>query len=196
VEKVPIIQGSTLRFPVRWGTTPIVYKPITGVVLSAPLRFTVVGHGLPDGWRVEVVSVRGSTTLNSSGKGKPTDYHLATVVDADTVELNDVNLDDLSPYEGGGYLKFSTPVNLAGYDARMKFKDRVGGVELFSLSSEVGGGLTIDVDNFVTLVELSALQTKMITLRKVVADLEMVKGTDVDNIVTISFPVQKEITTG
>lgn len=47
-----ITRGKTFTLVIRWGTEPIVYKAITAIQQSAPVRITAVGHGLVDGWPV------------------------------------------------------------------------------------------------------------------------------------------------
>ena len=67
---------------------------------------------------------------------KDRDYHQATVIDADTIEFNDVNASGFKAYGGGAHLQYNTPVELTGYVARLIVKDKVGGVTLFEMTTD------------------------------------------------------------
>jgi len=190
-----IEQGKTFQQVLRWEAPPIIYKPITGATQAAPVRITAPAHGIPPGWRVAVVSVKGMTALNAeSNPPKDKDFKPATVVDVDHVELNGVNASDYKAYVSGGYLQFNTPVPLAGYTARMSIKDKVGGTELLSLDTTNGFIVVSDTDKTIRL-EIDAVTTAGMTWAKGVYDLEMISP---DGIVVAllagSVTVSKEVT--
>lgn len=195
-ENLTIQQGKTFSQLVRWETSPIVYKPIAGVTKAAPASITCAAHGIPDGWNVAVVSVKGMTQINATGvPPKERDYHKATVVNANTIELNDVNSADYSAYASGGYLQFNTPVDLTGFTARMAVRTKVGGAELLSLTTE-NLKLVIDPVAYTIKLILSATETAALTWVKGVYDLEMVSPTGfVTAILSGSITVTKEVTT-
>ena len=115
-----IQQGSTFNYIVRWETSPIVYVPITNITQAAPAVITATGHGAPNGWRVAITGVKGMTQINAAGSPPyDNDYHWATVVDTNTISLNDVNASTYKAYTSGGYLQYNTPQPLTGYTARM-----------------------------------------------------------------------------
>ncbi len=120
-----ILQGRTFSYPLKWEIEPIVYKPITGITQSAPCVVTAVGHGLPDGWRAAIVSVKGMTQINASNPPKDSEYVVTKVLTADTIELNTVNASEYKTYTSGGYVQYNTPQDLAGYVARMSIKDKI-----------------------------------------------------------------------
>ena len=120
-----ILQGRTFSYPLKWEIEPIVYKPITGITQAAPCVVTAVGHGLPDGWRVAIVSVKGMTQINASNPPKDSEYVVAKVLTADTIELNTVNAAEYKPYASGGYVQYNTPQDLTSYVARMSIKDKI-----------------------------------------------------------------------
>ena len=131
------VQGSTFSLVLRWEKEPIVYKPITAITQSAPVRITVPAHGLVEGWRAAVVGGKGMDELRAvPNEIKDRDYHQATVIDADTIEFNDVNASGFKAYGGGAHLQYNTPVELTGYVARLIVKDKVGGVTLFEMTTE------------------------------------------------------------
>jgi hypothetical protein len=191
-----IQQGKTFSRLLRWEVPPIVYKAITAITKTAPVRLTVVGHGIPAGWRATVVSAKGMKEINAVNtppRGK--DYHRATVIDVDTVEFNDVNAANYTAYTSGGYLQYNTPVDLTGMTARMTIKDRVGGTELASFTTE-NGGIDIDTAAYTITLYMAAADTAAFTWRRGVYDLEMVSA---DGTVTLllygDVSVEKEVTT-
>lgn len=202
-----IKQGKTFSLVLRWETEPIIYKPITGVSFSsgAP-RLTVTGHGMPSGYRGAVTRVKGPTQINAKNSPpRDADYVPGTVIDADTIELNgvapyDANGNEWPAYVSGGFWQFNTPVDLAGYTARMKIKDKVGGTVL--ASTEAGDSplnvLAIAIDNTAKTITLtiSATATEGFAWTKGVYDLEMVSaGGVVTTIMAGKVTVAKEVTT-
>lgn len=191
-----IVQGATFKPVVRWETSPSTFKPISNITQGAPAQVSCVGHGVPDGWRVAVVSVQGMTEINAgSTPPKKRDFHRVEVVDSDTLTLLEVNSAGFAAYAGGGFLQYYPPVNLSGYSARMKIKDRIGGAELLSLTS---GGGDIILDNSLKTVSLfiSDADTEALTWKRGVYDLEMVAPDDtVTRILYGVITVSREVTT-
>lgn len=169
-----IVKGSTFSVPLQWEDDRIVYKPISAITKSAPMVISALLHGVPDGWRVAIVSVKGMKEINSEldAKGRPKTYHSATILTGDTIELNSVNSADFTAYMSGGYVQYNAPVDLTGFIARMNIKDKVGGTLLLSLTT-LNGGIVIDnVTKTITLV-ISAAATAALPWKKGVFDLEM-----------------------
>ena len=101
------------------------YAAITAILGTAPAKITATGHGIPNGWRAAVTAVAGMTAINAAGNPpKDNDYHDVTVIDTNTVTLNDVNaaLSMFKPYISGGYLQYNTPQPLTGFTALMEIK--------------------------------------------------------------------------
>lgn len=188
-------QGKTFTLALRWETIPIIYKPITGITATAPVRLTVVGHGCPDGWRAAVTGVTGMSEINGeANKLKDSDYHIVTVIDADTIEFNEVNAAGFKAYVSGGHLQFNTPVDLAGATARMTVKDKVGGRVLHSLTTE-NGGIAIDPAAYSITLNISATDTETFAWKGGVYDLEVVQGAVVTALLAGKVTVSKEVTT-
>lgn len=124
---------------IRWETNAIIYKQISAITQTAPVRMTVVSHGIPNGWRAVVSGVKGMTEMNVADQTRirDDDYHQVTVIDANTVEFNDVNASAFKAYTSGGYLQYNTPADLTGYTARMAIKAKAGESNL--LKCTVGG---------------------------------------------------------
>lgn len=187
-----IRQGKTFLRTMRWEAPPIIYKAITGITRAAPAVITCPSHGVPDGWRVTVVSVKGMTDINAvNTPPKAKDYVKATVLDPDTVSLNIVNSSDFKPYTSGGYLMFNTPVDMGSFTARMKIKDKIGGTVLL----DVGPYITINNAAKKITIDIPAAITAAITWTKGVYDLEMESGTGVVTLIMSgSVSVLKEVT--
>jgi uncharacterized protein YqkB len=190
-----IVKGKTFQQVLRWGADPIAYKTITAITNAAPVSITCTGHGIPQGWMVAVQSVKGMTQINSEyDPPRCNDYHQATVVDANTITFNDVNSLDYKAYTSGGVLRFSTPVDLTGYTARMKIKDAVGGNTIVSLTTENDGIVLNNTTKTIT-IEIDAVTTASMTIQRGVYDLEMVSGDVVTALVTGKVLVLDEVTT-
>ena len=161
-----IRKGATFAQTLRWEAPPIVWKPITAISLTAPVRLTVPAHGCPPNWRVNVSCNKSMREIDGA-KG------VATVIDADTIEINTINASGFKPYKGDGYLSFNTPVDMTAMTARMSIKDKVGGTELLRLDT-TNGGLTIDPDVCAITMTISAEQTELMAWKRGVYDLEVV----------------------
>lgn len=181
-KEILILRGETLSFDVLWETDQIIYKPITAIDLShgAP-RLTAIGHGAVSGWYGAVTRVLGMRQINAeSSPPSDSDYHRLTVIDVDTVELNDVDASGFSAYTSGGFLQFNAPQDLTGYTARMQVRTREGGELL--MSSDVADtpldiiNLTVSASLKKTTIEISAADTAAIpaTVKRGVTSLEMV----------------------
>ena len=198
-----IQQGRTFTLVLRWETTPIVYKAITAITQTAPVHMTVPGYGCPDGWRAAVTGVKGMTEINAeSNNVNDRDFHAVTVVDADTLEFNDVDASGYKAYISGGYLQYNTPVDLTGYTGRMKIKDKVGGTVLLSTEAIDSPLDVIDIALDTTAktitLTIAASATDDISWSRGVYDLEMVSS-DAEPVVTAiltgKVSVMREVTT-
>ena len=201
-----IVKGKTFNRVVRWSSEPFLYKAITAITKAAPAVITSAAHGIPDGWLVAVVSVKGMTQINAPNQPpKDKDYHKATTA-TNTVTLNDVNSSDYTAYTSGGYVQCLTPVDLAGYTARMSVKDKVGGTELFRLDTSTTAAVLpythaqprIAINNTTKTITLTihAEDTAAMTFKKGVYDLEMVStGGVVDLLISGAIIVADEVTT-
>ena len=197
-----IQQGKTFTLALRWETDPIVRKAITGVSFAGGSpRITAVGHGAPDGWRCTLYGIKGPKQLNAANNPpRNDDYHAATVLDADTVELNDINPYDEQGnewpvYVSGGFLQYNTPMDLTGYTARLAVKDKIGGTVLLSLTTE-NNGIVIDNAKKTITLTVEATATDDFTWTRGVYDLELISPAGVVTaLITGRVSVTKEVTT-
>lgn len=191
---IEIAQGKTFTRVVRWESLPLVYKEITAVGQVAPALITAVGHGCPEGWRAYVTGVVGMDEINAHVPVRGSDFHRVTVESADQVSFNDLSAADFDPYVSGGYLVYYTPVDLSGFTARMKIKDRVGGTVLESLST--ASEIVIDELNCTITVTIPAADTEAYEWTRGVYDLEVVSPTGVVTaLLSGTVSVSKEVTT-
>lgn len=160
-----IRKGATFAQTLRWEAPPIVWKPITAISLTAPVRLTVPAHDCPPNWRVNVSCTKSMREMDGV-KG------LAAVIDADTIEINTINASGFKPYKGDGYLSFNTPVDMTAMTARMSIKDKVGGTELLRLST-LDGTITLDEVSCTITIILPASVTAALTWKGGVYDLEL-----------------------
>lgn len=191
-----IVQGNTFSQVVRWESVPFVFKPITDISRSAPAVITAAAHGVPDGWRVAVVSAGGMSKINATHYPvRGSDLRTATVVSSDTLAIHEINSTAYTAYTSGGYLVYYTPVSLSGYTARMTIKDRVGGTALATLTSGTGE-IVLDNTNKTITATISAALTAAYAWASGVYDLELESG---DGVVTTllrgTVTVTEEVTT-
>lgn len=195
-----IQQGRTFKLVLRWETLPIVYKAIESISLTAPLRLVAPDHGIPDGWDAAITGVDGIDSDPENLYSR--DFHQVTVLDANTLEINDINASGFRAYVSGGYIQYNTPVDLTGFGGRMKIKDKLGGTVLASTELEDAplNFLSIFVDTVAKTITLTiaASATEDIAWKKGVYDLEMVSG-DVEPVITAlltgKVSVTREVTT-
>lgn len=196
VKNLAFTQGSTFSLVLRWETEPIVYRPITAISQSAPVRITAPAHGLVDGWRAAVVGGKGMDELRATPNDvKDRDYHQAKVIDADTIEFNDVNAAGFKAYASGAHLQYNTPVDLAGYVARLVVKDKVGGVVLFQMVT-TNGRVLLDLITHTITLTATAEDLSAQTWTKGVYELELESpGGVVTKLMRGAAAVSKEIPT-
>lgn len=178
-----LVAGTSYSLVLRWESAPILRKVITGIsVATGAPRITVASHGIPDGWRVAITGVKGMTELNAEDPARlrDSDYYAATVLDANTIELNEVNGADFKAWTSGGIVQWNTPVSLSGFTSRLRVEDRHGGTVLASnlITDAPLNTLDVLIDtslHTVTLVFPSAATTALAGKNGVWED-EMVSG--------------------
>jgi hypothetical protein len=157
-KNLTLTQGKTFSLTLRWESRPVKYKAITGISKTAPAIVTAPLHGVPDGWRGAISGVKGMTEINVEDPNdiRDDEYRIATVIDANTLELNSVNACDFRAYTSGGYFQYYTPVDLTGFSARMSIRHTarqsvllectVGGTsgDVKPTAAGVDGGVTWD----------------------------------------------------
>lgn len=124
VRGVPWHKKLTIMHP-QWQ-----YRAISQIHVTAPLTITAPSHGLPgDSWPVWI---EGSTSSQLNSDKSRQRFRIAKVLDADTLEFNDINGSGLTA--AGGQIVYQMPVDFTGCSARMEFD---------GLTLTDGSGLTL-----------------------------------------------------
>jgi hypothetical protein len=166
-----LYQGSTFNEVLRWESSKKIYKTITGISQAAPCVVTAVGHGVPNGWRVKITNVGGMTDINSTE-----DYHNATTLTSDTIELNAINSVGYKAYTSGGIIEYNEPVNLTGYTARMQLRTKVDSTDTLAEYTTENGKLVINTTDCTISFNVSATETAGYTFTTAVYNLELVSA--------------------
>ena len=127
--KLIIRKGSTFLWTLRPETAAQKYIPITAITMTETgVRLAAETHGMVEGWRCRVSRCKGLTRLNTVDEDHPraSDYFQVTVVDADTVEINDQNTTGDKDYTGGGILQYGVPMDLTGCVVRAQIRHSDG----------------------------------------------------------------------
>lgn len=146
--KLSIRKGSTFRWTLRPETAVQKYIPITAITMTETgVRLAVAAHGMVDGWRCRVSRCKGLTRLNTVDEDHPraSDYFQATVIDADTVEINTQNTTGDKAYTGGGILQYGVPMDLTGCGVRAQIRPTENSSTVLL---DLGLYVTVDEVNF------------------------------------------------
>ena len=175
-----IQKGSTFSRVLRWETSPFVYTPITAITKAAPAVVTAVGHGLVDGWRAAIISVVGMRQINSKNSPlRSSDFHKVSFVSSTQVGFNDTDSSLFGTYTSGGYLCSYTPVDLAGFTARMQIRASAEAVDPPLLSLVSPTDITLDNTAKAITITITATVTAAFTFAAGVYALELVSATGV-----------------
>lgn len=166
-----IYQGSTFNEVLRWASTRRIYKTITAITQAAPAVVTATAHSVPEGWPVKITNVGGMTEINSTE-----DYHTATILTVNTIELNDINSVGYKAYTSGGILEYFEPVDLTGVTARMQIRETIDSTTVIHELTSENGGITIDALNSTITLTISATDTAAFSFTKAVYSLELISA--------------------
>lgn len=171
---ITIQRGKTFEFGFLYGEDDLLYLPITGMPSKAPVRLTVEGHGVPDGWPVQVTCVKSPAELNTPVDGS----EIAKLVDADTIELNALNAHCWKAFSGSGLLVLNKPIDLTGWHCRAQVRDRVGGNVLFTWHSDpaesADGEIEVDVAHSAFVLKMDAATTAALQWKRGKYDAEVI----------------------
>lgn len=195
---ITIHKGSTFIKTLRWEVAPLISVPITGASQAAPVVITAAAHGVPDGWRVAIVGIPSGSMfeLNASAyPPKAADFKKATVLTANTLELNEVSSAEYTTWTSGGFLVYYSPVDLAGFTARMQIRRSVTSTEVEASLTTENGGITLDNVDKTIVITMAAAETEDLDFASGVYDIEMISGTGVvTNLLSGSVVVASEVT--
>ncbi len=184
-------RGKTFSKVFRWGQSRLAYKPIVAATVAAPCVIEVTAHGVPNGWAYQIKNARGMTELNTTAK----QYRQAIVVDANHIEINELDASALDAYIGGGILSYNIPVDLTGYTARMQVRTSVEAATTVLELTTANGGIVIDVALGTITLLAAATATDDFAFESGVYDLELVSaGGEVYQIAYGEVTEEKEVT--
>lgn len=145
-EALRIEANVSFGFDFRWMLDELLARDITLISQGvSTLIDCAVAHGIPEGWKVAVVSADGMEDINAEEwPPDPRRMHVATVVSTTAVRLNKVNSSDWPAYAGGGTLVWYAPASLQACSAEMVVRDARGRA-LFALTSD--GDIQVDDTN-------------------------------------------------
>lgn len=184
-----IYQGSTFKEVLRWESSTKGYAPITSITKSAPMVVTSTGHGIPVGWRVKITNVVGMKEVNSSDN-----YQIVSSVGANTLTFNVINSLSYTDYISGGVIEYNTPIDLAGFTARMQIRAKLDDPTVLKELTTENGGITIDNTSKTIVLTIAATDTSLFTFTSAVYSLEMIEGIEVLSFIYGSISLDKEIT--
>jgi hypothetical protein len=172
-----------------------VYKAITGISQSAPCLITCPSHGLVNGSPFTVIDVKGMTQINAKFKEfDERDFYRAKVADIHTIEINSLSSASYSTYEGGGYVRYFTPIDFTGMTARMHLRAKIKDtVVLDTLTTENSRVIFDNVGQTITLLFPEATTTAY-AFSSAVYDLEIVTSNSVVPLLQGSVIVGPEVT--
>lgn len=163
-----IYQGSTYTKTIRWESSTIVYKTITGITKAAPMVVTATAHGLLVGWRAKISNVIGMTEVNSL------DWIIPSAVDSNSISFNSVNAAGFKTYTSGGILEYNAPVDLTGYTARMQVREKLNSTTtLLDLTTE-NLGITINNNTKTIAIDVADTITATLSFRSATYSLEVI----------------------
>lgn len=193
---ITIYRGKTFEFGFLYAEDELLYLPITGMPSAAPVRLTVVGHGVPDGWPVQVTCVKAPVELNTPAD----ESQIAKLIDADTVELNALNAHCWRSFSGSGLLVLNKPMDLTGWQCRAQVRDRVGGNVLFTWHSDPAaspdGEIEVDLARSTFVLKMDAATAAALEWKRGKYDVEAIApGGEVYALTAISdIDVADEVT--
>lgn len=166
-----VYQGATFNEELRWESSYKTYIPITDASRSAPLVVTAPGHGVPLNWRVKFTNILGMTDLNNNEE-----YNQVSSLTANTVTINNINSLGFKPYTSGGILEYNTPIDMAGYTARMQIRESIDSTVVIQELSTANNKIVIDNTKKTITLNIPASTTSTFTFTTAVYGLNLTSG--------------------
>ncbi len=185
-----IYQGSTFQQILRWESADFVYVAITGITQAAPVVITAPAHGIPRGWRFQVVNVVGMKNINSDDE----EYYTAYTADTNTVTINSENSISYPAYTSGGQLVYKQPVSVVGLTARMQIRSSTDATEVIDELTTENGKIVIDPTTSTITILIAATVTAAYDFKTAVYSLEVISGPNVSELLVGNVTLVKEVT--
>lgn len=164
---IVIQQGKTFNQAFKIADEELIYKPITSLISTAPVRLKVANHGLVDDWPILINCVKNPIQLN-------TEYPVvASVIDQDTIEVNKLAICCNRPYQGQGVIIFNKPCDLTGFAARASIRPAINSCKVLYEWSQI----TIDTVQHAIILTIPAAITASFKWSKAIYDVELIAPT-------------------
>ena len=121
-------------------------------------------------------------------------YRKATLLSANTIELNEINAAGYTAYSSGGIIEYNLPVDLTGYTARMQIRAKLEDTTVLLELTTENGRISINNTTKTISLTISATDTAAITWLTGVYSLELVNGGVVSTLIAGNVSVKKEVT--
>lgn len=162
-----IVQGTTLNKVLRLMQPGRIYRDITSIAATAPVRITAPGHGIVGTWPAWFAGVVGLPNLNRDpASARP---HMVKVIDQDTLEVNVIDASGAKP--SAGRLIYLPPLDLEGVTGRLLVRPEIGAAPVLELTT-ANGGLVVDGLGLLR-IHLSAAATASLGWTRANWDLEL-----------------------
>jgi len=170
-----IRKGSTYKIQLPFEQPIFAYKPISAISQSAPVQITCGYHDITSGWRFIVSGISGGGSqlcAVNPNNPKSSDYHIAHVIDDNTIEINNIDSSLWDDYISGGNIRYAIPYDFTGCTAALQVRDSIdGSVVQIELTTE-NEGIVINVDGSIEIT-FSAEQTAGILTTESYFDAEI-----------------------
>lgn len=185
-----VYQGSTFGEVLRWESSEKKYIAIEAITKTAPVVITATAHNIPIGWRMKVTNVLGMTDINSDDT-----YHVITDTATNTITLGNLNGAGFKAYISGGIIEYNSPINMAGYTARMQIRAKLDDTIVIEELTTVDGDIVINNTLKTITLNMTAEITAAFTFKTAVYSLEMVSsGGQVTPFAVGTLTLVKEVT--
>jgi len=169
-----IRKGHTTELIFRWLQPDFIYKPITGVQATAPVRLDVVNHNITDGNIFVVTGIQGGGSKLNGNPSKSSSYFRANIADVNTIEINSVNGADYPPYVSGGYIQYRPPIDLTGVTALAQMRESVDSSVVLAEFSTGDGSIVIDDLDGVVTITIASSDTEDLIMDKCIFDYKLI----------------------
>ncbi len=195
-KNLAIQQGATFEAIIRWESLSVTFKAITGFTNAAPPVVTATSHGMPDGWRAAFTNVGGAEEIDAAeDPPASSDFHNITKIDANSFSIDGVDATGFGTYTSGGVVRYYTPIDLAGYTARMQIRQTLSAATTIIELTTENGRITLDNTAKTITLTISATDTEALSFTSGVYSLELVSsGGEVTQLLTGTVTLTKEIT--
>ncbi|UYZ85335.1 hypothetical protein MTZ49_07250 [Entomomonas sp. E2T0] len=160
--EITIQQGKTFNYGFKLADNEIVYRSISELINKVPVQLLVEDHSIPDNWPVTISCVKNPFELNTECPV------IATVIDKDIIEINQMTVCCKRPYSGSGMISYYKPYDLTGFTARATIRPHINSKEIFYQWDQV----IVDAQNHLIILQIPAEVTATFCWCNAIYDVE------------------------